>query len=98
MPVTMCTATYIMKHINIKNMSVKIGSCSPFIAQPSVLVAYSDKMNTDMTVFIRFLSNQRIREYLLFHENKILCSISQTSSTVPLGMLFQIYYTAMESN
>lgn len=67
-----------LNHMNTKNISVEIGSCSPFIVQPSVLVAYSDKMKTDMTVFIRFLSNQsitsiRITFYAVFLRQALLC-------------------------
>lgn len=67
-----------LNHMNIKNISVEIGSCSPFIVQPSVLVAYSDKMKTNMTVFIRFLSNQsitsiRITFYAVFLRQALLC-------------------------
>lgn len=77
----MCTATYInrgLNHINIKNIRVKIGSSSPFMTQPSVLATYSDEMKTDMTVFNRFLSNQRITStritfHAVFLRQALLC-------------------------
>lgn len=83
-----------LNHINIKNISVKIDSCWPFIAQPSVLVAYSDKLKTDVTVFIRFLSKQRITSTRI----TFYAVFPLSSSTVPLGIFFQIYCTAMKSN